>query len=286
MREITFSERMGIKPTKSVQSNSMDQDLRVALWNVLDHYRTDLKRTGQTHNYVLRYFIWTKFLKWPFDSMPLDRYDKPDEQKTWLRVREWYFNNPQWHDVYSFFESIGSIKFNDESYDSFSDSLNRELVNENAAYRFINKIFAPITNEQELQAVSDAIQPPTTALIPVSMHINQAIDLLSNKVKPDFRNSIKESISAVECFCKLVSKMDKATLSPALEKTAKELGLNENLRNGFKLIYKYTSDAHGIRHALKDEEEPVQEDARFMLVTCSAFVNYATEKARKLNKLP
>jgi hypothetical protein len=84
----------------------------------------------------------------------------------------------------------------------------------------------------------------------------------------------------------MVAAMPNATLSPALEKVAKELDLNDHLRDGLKLIYKYTSDEHGIRHGLKDDDQPGQEDALFLLITCSAFVNFVTEKARKLGKLP
>jgi hypothetical protein len=46
-------------------------------------------------------------------------------------------------------------------------------------------------------------------------------------------------------------------------------------------LYGYTSDTHGIRHALKDDSQPNAEDAKFMLVSCSAFVNYLVEKAQK-----
>jgi hypothetical protein len=53
-----------------------------------------------------------------------------------------------------------------------------------------------------------------------------------------------------------------------------------------KKIYGYTCDDQGIRHGLTNNDEPEQEDARFMLVTCSAFVNMVIEKARKKGKLP
>jgi len=66
----------------------------------------------------------------------------------------------------------------------------------------------------------------------------------------------------------------------------KRTRLNADLRDGFKKIYKYTSDDGGIRHALKDEDQPSQEEARFMLIACSAFVNYVTEKARKQGMFP
>jgi hypothetical protein len=43
-------------------------------------------------------------------------------------------------------------------------------------------------------------------------------------------------------------------------------------------MYGYTSDAEGIRHALLEEPTLEQADAIFMLVTCSAFVNYLRAK--------
>jgi hypothetical protein len=46
-------------------------------------------------------------------------------------------------------------------------------------------------------------------------------------------------------------------------------------------MYGYTSDAQGIRHALMDEPNLSFEDAKFMLVSCSAFVNYLIAKAAK-----
>lgn len=46
-------------------------------------------------------------------------------------------------------------------------------------------------------------------------------------------------------------------------------------------LYAYTNDGDGIRHSLKDEKTVDSEDALFMLVTCSAFINYMSAKARK-----
>jgi hypothetical protein len=51
-------------------------------------------------------------------------------------------------------------------------------------------------------------------------------------------------------------------------------------------LYGFTSDGQGIRHALKDMVQPEPEDARFFLVACSAFVNYLSEKARKIGLFP
>ncbi len=49
----------------------------------------------------------------------------------------------------------------------------------------------------------------------------------------------------------------------------------------FQKLYNFTNDAAGIRHAMKDASTVDQEDAMFMLVSCSAFINYLVVKAGK-----
>lgn len=51
--------------------------------------------------------------------------------------------------------------------------------------------------------------------------------------------------------------------------------LHPALKGAFDKLYGYTSSNSGIRHALVDDSIPVcSEDARFMLISCSAFINY------------
>ena len=97
-----------------------------------------------------------------------------------------------------------------------------------------------------------------------------------------YRNSIKESISAVEAVARLIANdPDLKTLSPALRALEEEIDLHPALRVGFDRLYGFTSDEDGIRHAMMEESDLESEDARFMLVACSAFVNYLVEKGRK-----
>lgn len=107
------------------------------------------------------------------------------------------------------------------------------------------------------------------------------MSLFADRKAPDYRNSIKESISAVEAICKAIADDENATLGKALKVVKDKVGLHRGLEEGFLRIYGYTNDADGIRHALMDEPNVSSEDARFMLVSCSAFANYLTEKAQK-----
>ena len=116
---------------------------------------------------------------------------------------------------------------------------------------------------------------------PVDIHLKTALDLLADRKSPDYRNSIKESISAVEAICKQVSGNPKATLDQALKELQKNTNLHAAIKKAFSNLYSYTSDAQGIRHALLDEPNLDFEDAKFMLVSCSAFINHLITKSSK-----
>ena len=62
----------------------------------------------------------------------------------------------------------------------------------------------------------------------------------------------------------------------------KGIGLHGALKKGFSSLYGYTSDADGIRHALLDESTTNFEDAKFMLVACSGFINYLIAKCSRV----
>ena len=106
---------------------------------------------------------------------------------------------------------------------------------------------------------------------------------MSDRKNPDYRNSIKESISAVESICKTVTKDDKATLGKALKIIEDQFGLHSALKGSLSQLYGYTSDSDGIRHAMLEESNLTYIDAKFMLVACTNFINYLIEKTKDQN---
>ena len=112
---------------------------------------------------------------------------------------------------------------------------------------------------------------------PVTSHLNQALSHFSHRTNPDYRNSIKESISAVEALVKIFLNNSNGTLGQLLNKLERERNLHPALKASLSSLYGYTSDADGIRHALIESSEPSHKDAKFMLVACSAFVSYLME---------
>jgi hypothetical protein len=84
-------------------------------------------------------------------------------------------------------------------------------------------------------------------------------------------------------MCNLIAESSSATLGQAIKELDrnKTVTLHPALRDAFSKLYGYTSNAEGIRHALLDEPNLDFEDAKFMLVSCSAFVNYLKVKSAK-----
>ena len=66
-----------------------------------------------------------------------------------------------------------------------------------------------------------------------------------------------------------------------MDKIKGRIKIHSALERGFKQIYGYTSDSDGIRHGLMEEPTCDFEDAKFMLVSCSAFINYLIAKSLK-----
>ena len=57
--------------------------------------------------------------------------------------------------------------------------------------------------------------------------------------------------------------------------------LHPALKEGFSRLYGWTGADDGIRHAMMDKSTVDQDDSRYILVTCSAFVNYLLAEADK-----
>jgi hypothetical protein len=227
--------------------------------------------------------LWRDFYKWALTTLPAYADRAADI------VNGWFFdsNAAPWNRVYDFVEFIGDLQGGFEGITGpFRILCNSTLKRESSAYRFVGKIISPITNEAEIGAIEEAATTDRNSLRPVNTHIETALKLLSDRHNPDYRNSMKESISAVEALCKIIAQKDKATLGPALDAVTAKTKLHPKLQEGVKALYGYASDDHGIRHSLKDEGQPEEEDARFFIVICSAFVNYFAEKARKNGLLP
>lgn len=264
-----FSERMGIvKASNIIQKDDMNDDLRTDLWNTL-YLFVNGNLSADRMNFCKE--ICTDFLKIPVDEF---KYSKLMDN-----IKHFIYNK-SWSYVYDIIEFVAnaSCSLCLRGRNDFIEKINQMLERNNSAYRFVGNEIAPLINNTEIKEIETAQENPRSN---VQTHINTALGFLSDRQNPDYRNSIKESISAVEALCREItgeSTLDKAL--PALAKKGVEIP--NMLQKSFEKFYHFTNGENGIRHALMDEEEePGFEEAKYMLVVCSAFVNYIQGKKAK-----
>ena len=265
-----FSERQGLTPVSEIiQTDSMTEELRNSLWNVLDLEIWSAPRfindsygpPGEIDPFSLS--LWVKYFKKPIDERPHDQYAKMKAIRT-------HFFSCEWYQVYDFLEFV--VFERKRSSPELTEYLNIILERELSGYRFVARCLTNITSQEEIDTIEEVVRD--SEFSGVSAHISRALSLYADRDNPDFRNSIKESISAVEGIARMISGRDKSTLGEALTIIEKNGQLHPALKEGFKKLYGYTSDEDGIRHAMLDEPNLTAADARYFLVSCSAFVNY------------
>lgn len=277
-----FSERIGKKETKvEIQIDSIDQELKNGIWNILSRFINEpIKEVQWMHhsNYKdLIDEIWFSFFKEPIDQIPFST----DRVVQEIRKRFFTWNYLEIYDFIDFIASLNDSPFSSEEY---INACNFVLKRDLSGFRFVNGQLAPIINEIEIQGIEQAIDQSTlNGFVGVKLHLITALKKLSDRQNPDYRNSIKESISAVESICQQITGDSNAELGKAIKKLKEILPIHGALEQGFIKLYGYTSDGDGIRHAMMEEDSLDQEDALYMLISCSSFVSYLMVKWNKLD---
>ena len=267
-----FSQRHGLVPTRTdLQVDFIDRELRTRLYNAFyEHFVEAVTTDGFWTINPVHVHIWTEHLVQRRDLIG---------QNAFLSVVLERFTKGAWYEVYDLVEFSALLD------ESFLRDVNRVLEAQFAGYRFVGTRLVPITSPDEIGAIETALAASTATgtLSGVREHLEAALDLFANRSKPDYRNAIKEAISAVEYLArKLVGQP--TTLGDALKRIASTgtVDIHPALKGAFSQLYGWTSDGSGIRHALTDQAADITpEDARFMIVACSAFVNYLIAKAHK-----
>ena len=105
-----------------------------------------------------------------------------------------------------------------EVFCKFVNYLNRRFTEIGFAYRVVDCEIVEITSEEEIVAIEQALAIGDS----ISNHISTALKLLSQRPEGDYRNSIKESISAVEAMCCIINGSN-STLTDAIKKLKNNL---------------------------------------------------------------
>lgn len=289
---LTFSQRMGLKPVRSaIQVDSLDEETRNALWNVVFPYLNKL----QVYRKVTTCSdIWVGLYHQPVDTVPSEM-RRPHDYKVsnselYCRYYRDVILNGNWSDCLELIEFMANEfnrkRWNDQGYDwnikryeviapspeDYNYIFKKYLV----GYRFVGDQLTQITNPSEILSVETAVkqsQPSVRELL------GKALGFLSDRTSPDYAKSVDCSISAVESQCRILLGGTQASLGQALKLLEKKsFALHPALKDAFDKLFGYASNADGIRHGGINPADVDQALAQFMLVSCSAFVNYLISK--------
>jgi uncharacterized protein YjhX (UPF0386 family) len=254
-----------------VQKDCVNIELRNALWSLIFielsyNERNAFGELSQfQNNDIFNLFkeIWVKFFRWPIDEIP-EAQACVSELKKKFQICEWY----------SVYDLLEIMIQNLPSYkkDEFIIKCNKVLEENNSAYRIVKEKVISITDDVEIIAIKEALETSDSL---EKKHIQKAMNLISDRVKPDIENSIKESISAVECCLRERLKEPNLELSKLLNKLKEKKVLHSEFIESISKLYAFASDSSGIRHAFKDDKLEIRyEFSLYMLVNCSALVNF------------
>lgn len=276
----SFSERKGIVQLSDIlQVNSLNSRTRNKLFTAFQKAFYKLESFAMKNpKIIFVVYIYTEVFSLTHNDIP-----QFCEEISFDEVKdEIYevFHDYEYNEIFDFIEGAikafqeadNSVSFPHESFkEYFIVCINEVFKTENVNYQIINSIISDIVDENEKNEINETLVNNDNT---VGIHFSKAIEQLY-KTK-DYENSIKESISAVEAKCQIITKNDNATLSDALKTIDPKL--HPALKQAFLKLYAYTSDANGIRHANGiGEGNSSFIEAKYMLVSCSAFINYLDE---------
>ncbi len=282
-----FSEREGFVPIRQVLGKEeMPPRLRNRLWNALSPTFEELDVWDGNRLYRS---LWGDFAGESLDKIPTTIHDYVPEEGLCLiakrqvasgqDVRDYLQKKccAEWYLTYDFLEFLYSYLEESHSFD-ISELINPVLEQEKSPYRMIDGKFVSLTSEQEIEAIESALQIQDK-YTNAKTHLQNAISSYADRKNPDYGNSIKESIHAVEAVAKVVVGNDNDSFGKLLGKLKGDHNLPDSLKHALTHLYGYTSNEAGIRHPLQDgQTPPTENNTRFMLVICSAFVNYIIGK--------
>ena len=201
-----------------------------------------------------------------------------------IKITERILDGAVFNEVFDFLELLAKFRYNeyeDRKRRDFYELIDLVFEREYVGYRFIDGRIVPITDENEIKSIGDACNNKFEG---TRTHIKKAVGFIADREHKDYQNCIKESISAVESICSIVAEQKKSLLGDALKNLKKKgVKIHPQLESAFLKLYDYTNSEKGIRHANGMFESDVTfEEAKFMLVSCSAFVNYLTANYGKV----
>lgn len=285
-RRQSFSERNGyVDPTDVMILGEVPKVVANAISSALSRVFQEFKLNiwvlpGEiSYQQTLAQAIWTDVM-----SEDLAKFDLMFD-RGYKDISNWITSDfTPWYrklDLVEFIsEKLSSL--NKSKSEQFVEEINEQFERLKFGYRLISGTVVDIVSEDEIKSIQTAID---NSMEQVAGHLKKALALHSKRPKPDYANSIKESITAVEAYLRNATGKNK--FGDALKEWQRKYSnIHPILYTAMDKLHAYTNQPDvGARHSLMDSSSeyiPQSSESMYMLVTCSAFINYLRSKSRKV----
>lgn len=276
-----FSDRNKlIDINKNIQTKDFDEMTRNSIFNMIANIFQIVNNSARKYDFVE--YIYTNVFNKRISEIPRVYGYKHYSLEKSLRDIEDIVNYNSYHEVLTLIEAIVYIyKKLISSTSTLHEKFNSLFEYNCVGYRFINNQISPITDKTEIDAINEAANYQSK-FANASKHIQNALEYLSDRKVKDYKASVHESISAIEATVNTILGT-KETLNKALKEFEKKgYSIHPSLKLAFEKMYAYTSDKDGIRHDFGNDSQVDFEEAKYMLVSCSAFMNYLISVSSKI----
>ena len=280
--KLTFSQAEGIDPLPQVAIlGELSKNARNRFWGIIynSFYKSGkgwdgVEKVGEPWLTTLyRYHVL-------YLQNPPDEFDQ-DFQLHFDRIKELILNG-EYNRVIDFLEYV--LRSPSSALKRLRHDIALVLEECMCAYTIIEDekgiSIVPTSLPEQKKSIEEAFQSLTAEPFKAARkHLMKSAECIKSG---DPHGSIRESIHAVESVARRIDASAATSLKPALDALSKKIALHPAFKKGIEVLYGYTSDEGGIRHADIDNKTSVdKEDALFMFGACAAFSAYLVNKARK-----
>ncbi len=294
-KELTFSQRYGYEPLpEPMRLEHLSDDLRKEIWNC---FRLMIAPPINS-SYVHEEFCKRILDKLKNEVLLVDDRHIPIPHDEVMRTLKTTVLEGEFNEVLNFIEHVANEDVNMGALEkigradivtainSFSYWVKSLLDKYEAAYwlDMSKKPYqiVPRASKEAGEATQKAVEAVhKSGMVGASTHLRGAAKHIDTR---QYRDSIADSIHAVESVARKITRKEEASLGQALDILEKD-GLLEHefLKDAFKKLYRYTSNSRtGIRHAMSEKSISVGlDEALFMYGACASFAAYLTNKHRQ-----
>lgn len=292
---VPLSIRDGRRSIPQLGIQDMPPELRLSLWNVIEPWLWEGHYSG-SYEKRARWVYNFHAIRWPTNEIP----SKTLKYEATNRLHYWFMSDASCDEIYDFIEGIPEMVYDefhvvdhdlmelkqrsDSIYrdamriiDTFVRDANNMLEREGSPYRFLNNLLTPITNDVEIEEVNAAVSGIDRFSV-AREHIAEGLKHLGAR-PPAYADCIKQSISGIESALRIAADDKKSKMASLLRKFEDKYGgIHPSLRAAIDKLYGYASDEDGVRHGATAAVTVGEAEARAMLVTCSALMNFLIRK--------